>query len=99
MNFRISSDANEDLVSVWKYTRDQWGIEQADLYIDAFMLRFAWLTENRKLWLPRPDMGKGIFSCVEKSHVIFFCVNQNHLDILRILHGRMDLARHLEPRV
>ena len=96
MNFRISAEANEDLVSVWEYTREHWGIEQADLYIDAFLLRFVWLSRNRNLWRPRPDLKDGIFSCVEKSHVIFFSEHQGRIDVLRVLHQRMDLGRHLE---
>ncbi len=96
MNFRISSEASEDLVSVWEYTREHWEIEQADLYIDAFMLRFVWLTRNRDLWRPRPDLKEGVFSCIEKSHVIFFSEHEGRIDILRILHGPMDSGRHLE---
>ena len=96
MNFRISSEAREDLVSVWEYSREHWGIEQADLYIDTFILRFVWLTRNRDLWRPRPDLEEGGFSCIEKSHVIFFSEDDGRIDILRVLHGRMDLGRHLE---
>jgi len=95
MKFRISTEAREDLVSVWEYTRSHWSTEQADLYIDAFVLRFAWLSVNRTLWQARTDLQKGIFSYVEKSHVILFSENQDYIDILRILHGRMDLGRHV----
>ena len=77
MNFRISAAANEDLVPVWEYTRNHWGIDQADLYIDAFMLQFAWLTGIRKLWRSRPDLKKGVSCHVEKSHVILFSKNKN----------------------
>ncbi len=49
MKFRISLEAREDLVSVWEYSTEHWGIEQADLYIDAFMLRFVWLTRIKVL--------------------------------------------------
>jgi len=87
MNFRVTSEASDDLVSVWQYTKDRWGIEQADLYIDGFILRFVWLSENRALWRPRPDINRGIFSCIEKSHVIFFSEDQGHINILRDLHG------------
>jgi toxin ParE1/3/4 len=96
MRFRISSGASEDLVSVWEYTKEQWSVEQADLYIDGLMLRFVWLTENRALWHPRPDIKPGVFSCVERSHVIFFSAGQEHINILWILHGQMDSGRHLE---
>jgi toxin ParE1/3/4 len=97
MRFRISSEAREDLVSVWEYTKQQWGVEQTDLYIDGLMLRLVWLTENTALWRPRPNIKPGVFSCVEKSHVVFFSPGQGHVDILRFLHGRMDLGRHLDP--
>jgi len=96
MNFRISSEAREDLVSVWEYSREHWSSEQADLYIDALMLRFVWLTGNRNLWRSRPDLKEGVFSCMEKSHVIFFSEDEGCIDILRILHGRMDSGQHLE---
>jgi len=96
MNFRISSEASEDLVSVWKYTREHWGVEQADLYIDAIMLRLIWLIGNRKLWRPRPEIKEGVFSCTEKSHVIFFSADEEYINILRILHGRLDLGHQLK---
>ncbi len=96
MKFRISSEAREDLVSVWEYSKAHWGIEQADLYIDALMLRFVWLTRNRTLWRSRPDLKTGVFSFGEKSNVIFFRESQGDIDILRILHGQMDLGQHLE---
>ncbi len=96
MRFRVSSEAREDLVSVWEYTRSHWSTEQADLYTDAFMLRFAWLTVNKNLWRSRTDLQKGIFSCSEKSHVILFSENQNHIDILRVLHRRMDPGRQID---
>lgn len=96
MNFRVSSEAREDLVSVWEYSREHWGIEQADLYIDAFMLGFVWLGRNRNLRRSRADLKEGVRSCIEKSHVIFFSEHQRRIDILRVLHQRMDLGRHLE---
>jgi toxin ParE1/3/4 len=95
MNFRISSPACDDLDSVWEYTQDKWGFEQADLYIDSLMLRLIWLTENKALWRSRSEIGKGIFSYAEKSHIIFFKEQQAHMDVLRVLHKRMDMAKHM----
>ena len=83
-------------MSVCEYSKEHWGIDQADLYIDTFMLQFVWLTRNRNLWRPRTDLTEGIFSCIEKSQVIFFSENQGRIDIFRVLHGRMDLGQHLE---
>jgi toxin ParE1/3/4 len=96
MKFRLSSEAREDLVSIWEYTNKHWGIEQADLYIDALMLRFVWITENRGLWRPRPELGDGLFSCAESRHVVFFMEIQGVVNILRVLHKLMDSVRHLD---
>ena len=93
MNFRISNEAQLDLELIWNYTSETWGNKQADLYIDLIMLRFVWLTENKGLWRPRPDIQAGVFSCVEKSHDIFFSETPEGVNILRVLHGRMDPER------
>ena len=96
MILRISSEASEDLASVWGYTKRPWRIEQADLYIDGFMLRFVYLSENRALWRPRPDIKPGVFSYPHKGHVIFFSESDGYINILRILHRRMDSGRRVE---
>jgi toxin ParE1/3/4 len=96
MILRISSEASEDLASVWEYTKNHWGIAQADLYVDGFMMRFVWLGENRTLWRSRPDIRPGVYSCPYKSHVIFFSQSDGCINILRILHRRMDSGRHVE---
>ena len=96
MKLRISSEASEDLASVWEYSRDHWGIEQADLYIDGLMLRLIWLTGNKANWRHRTDIKRGVLSCIYKSHVIYFNEGQGSIDILRVLHGRMDSGRHIQ---
>jgi toxin ParE1/3/4 len=32
--FRLSPAAERDLEGIWKYTRDEWGLEQAERYVD-----------------------------------------------------------------
>jgi len=39
---------------------------------------------------PGPDLKDGVFSCIEKSHVIFFSESQGRIDILRVIHRLMD---------
>jgi len=82
MNYRISDDAESDLLEIWEYTTKTWSEVQADLYIDALIVRFAWLTQNRGVWISRPEIGANLYSYLEQSHVIIFrkgAVKQKYL--------------------
>ena len=92
MKVRITQAAQADLEQIWEYSAENWVPEQAGLYIDRLMLRFAWLTANTDLWHARHDIGDGVCSCAETSHVIFFSGTNDNITILRVLHGRMDPA-------
>jgi toxin ParE1/3/4 len=92
---RVTAAASGDLEQIWAFTAENWGQEQADLYIDRLILRFAWLTGNPGLWHARPEVGASIYSCVETSHVIFFSSKNAIISILRVLHSRMDPASRI----
>ena len=94
MNYRLTAPAKEDLLSIWEYTTDRWNEQQADQYIDTLDTRFVWLTNTSSQWNPRPEMGNGIYTFPEQSHVIVFWELQSDIEILRVLHRRMDLQRH-----
>jgi toxin ParE1/3/4 len=60
--------------------------------------RFAWLSANSALWQPRTDLGEGLHSYPQQSHVIYFrsCGDAPDLiEIVRVLHGRMEPAKHI----
>ena len=61
MIYRISSEAERDLESIWAYTAKRWEATQADTCIDALVGRFAWLTRNRPLWQVRSDIREGVY--------------------------------------
>lgn len=97
MKYVVSSAACSDLLSIWASSADRWDEEQADLYIDAITVRFAWLTRNAGLWHERPELGPGLCSYPEKSHVIIFREADGNLQIIRVLHASMDVDRHTDP--
>ena len=98
MTYRLSARAEADLSDIWTFSAKQWGIDQADRYIDALLLRFSWLLENQMLWKVRQDIADGIHCYPEQSHVVYFRPfrsDQGGIEILRVLHGRMDPSAHL----
>ena len=99
MSYRLSDRAQADLVEIWDYSAKQWGVDQADRYIDALMARFGWLSGNAALWKPRSDLAEGLYSYPQQSHAIYFRVfadASDVIEIVRVLHGRMEPARHVE---
>ena len=87
-----------DLTDIWAYSAEQWGVDQADHYLDALLHRFFWLLENLALWKTQPDIAEGIYCYPEQSHVIYFRTlgsDKSGIEILRVLHARMDPNRHL----
>ena len=44
--YTLREIARTDLEEIWLYTRQEWGIEQADGYLQALFSRFDWLAEN-----------------------------------------------------
>jgi toxin ParE1/3/4 len=96
LNFHVSKPAGKDLVEIWTYSQQQWGTQQADLYLESLALRMAWLTENRELWRTRQAVKEGVFSYLENRHVIYFAAARKGINILRVLHYRMDPGQRLE---
>lgn len=95
MKWRISGPARRDLESVWEFTATNWGIEQADRYVDSLTTRIIWLANNRALWRSRDDVRDGLFSYTEGRHLIFFEATDNLLSVVRVLHERMDVVQYL----
>ena len=95
MKYLVSRTARLDLASIWEYTASRWSEEQADLYVDALVMRFAWLTRHVDLWQPRPDLGEGVQTYLEQNHVIVFRRRGGRIEVIRVLHGQMDLERHV----
>ena len=94
MKFVLSSAAEDDLLSIWAYSADRWDEAQADCYTDATLVRIAWLTRNAGLWHQRSELGPGLFSYLQESHVILFRQADGGLQIIRIVHVSMDIDRH-----
>lgn len=93
--YRLRSLAQDDLESIWLYTHEEWGVTQADTYLNALIKRFEWLANNASLGKPRDDVKKGYYCYPEGMHLIFYVLNNNHVEIIGIPHQRMDVVEYL----
>lgn len=53
--YLLRQQAEADLESIWLYSYQAWGAEQADQYLRSLLSRFTWLSKNPQLGKQRMD--------------------------------------------
>jgi toxin ParE1/3/4 len=101
---RLSDQAEQDLISISRWTAQNFGSQQAERYVESVLLAIdelkndPWPFEAK----PRNDMGQGIHLLHMARHgrkgrhfVVYRVTDSQILEVLRFLHDGMDFARHL----
>lgn len=91
VNVRIQEAASYRLDEIYRYTRDRWGIQQADHYITGLFQAFAKIDTREIASRPVPaEFGvKGYFFRYEKHIVYWRRLSNGDIGIVTILHVRM----------
>ena len=93
--FRLSPAAERDLEAIWKYTRGEWGLEQADRYLDRLTTTCQRLAESPMSAPACEHIRKGYRRRGTGRHMIYFRITTYGIAVIRVLHERMDALRHL----
>ncbi len=90
-NVRIQEAASYRLDEIYRYTRDRWGIQQADHYITGIFQAFAKIETREIASRPVPaEFGvEGYFFRYEKHIVYWRRLSNGDIGIVTILHERM----------
>ena len=94
-SYSLSPEAIKDLLTIRAHTQNKWGIQQAQIYIDALEKKCEKLAQSPHTGRERPEIKPGYRSITEGKHVIFYRVGDSGIDILRILHARMDIEHRM----
>jgi toxin ParE1/3/4 len=92
--YRLSPAAERDLEGTWKYTREEWGLEQAERYIDLLTAAFQVLADAPKSAPACDHIRPGYRRRNAGRHMIYFRVTDYGIAIIRVLHDRMDALQH-----
>ncbi len=97
MHYKISTEAANDLETIWFYTLKKWSKEQADRYFQLLMDEIENLAKNPTLGKDYSEVRKGYYGSRVKSHFIFYKINKQkrNIEIIRILHQRMNIKLRL----
>jgi toxin ParE1/3/4 len=94
--FRLSPAAERDLEGIWKYTRREWGLEQAERYTDLLTAAFQVLAASPKSAPACDHIRQGYRRRNVERHMIYFRITDYGITIIRVLHERMDAPHHLQ---
>jgi len=92
VKYQLRSLAQSDLESIWLYTLEQWGVDQANSYLEGIIKRFDWLAENPLLGKQRDDIKKEYYCFPEGMHLVFYIIKDGQIEIIGVPH-QSDLSR------
>ena len=93
--YRLTPAAEGDLEAIWSYTARQWGLDQANRYIDILTSAFSQLAEHPKKAPACDAIRPGYRRCSVERHMIYFRITAYGIAIIRVLHDRMEAQRNL----
>lgn len=87
-----SPDATSDMSDIWDYTVEQWGIDQAELYVLEVAVACKKLADGLSHEVPVDYISLGYRKMLVGKHVVFFIRKEQETTIVRILHQSMDVS-------
>ena len=96
--YRLTKDAQSDLIEIRRYTAQEWGAAQSQKYLSELRKAIRLLAETPSLGKARPEVGLKVLSFPYVSHVIHYLVHEHLLVVFAVLHKRMVPLNHMVGR-
>lgn len=88
--------ARRDLADIWRYTADQWGATQANLYTSAMVREIENALAFPGTGSPVAGLPKDYRKLTSGKHRIIYRCSDTDLIVVRIIHERQDVPDDLE---
>ena len=85
--------ADADLIAIYDYTADRWGLAQADRYLGEIHSRIAGLCDGQTVSSSAAEVRDGLRRVVAGRHVVFLRESEAVVEVVRVLHQREDVGR------
>lgn len=95
LGLRITPKAQSDLIGIWVYTSEEWGVDQADKYLDQLEAGMKRLIDHPSLGADYQHVLAGYRRLQVEHHAVFYQVRKTELLIVRVLHEDMDAPARL----
>jgi toxin ParE1/3/4 len=91
----ISRDAERDLIDIYLYGIEEFGLHQAEQYNEVLHGRIETVAENPSFGSDYGYVSEGVRRYESVSHAVYYRQIAGGIRVLRVLHGHMDPGRHL----
>lgn len=95
--YRLSKLADEDLLSIFRYTIETWGADQVSIYLHLLEAARDQIAQNPHSAgsKSREDLAPGCRIFRSGQHYFVYRIKGGIVEIARILHESMDFERHV----
>ena len=93
--YRLSKECKSDLVQIYEYGIENYGLGQAQDYFLGLHDLFQTLAENVNLGRDASEFFPSLKRFMHKSHMIFYLHSNSGVFIVRTLKQSMDYEQHL----
>ena len=90
MNYQLTREAEEDLISIAERGIELFGERQAQFYHNALFDLFEVISANPKIARERNELSPPVRVHPFKAHVVIYQIEGDGVSIIRIRHGRED---------
>jgi len=91
MRYKLSRQAEEDLIEIFIHGVEEFGIEQAEHYHASFERQFRMLSENPRMGRERNEIEPPVRILPALSHIIIYLIDEEGgVFIIRVRHMRED---------
>jgi toxin ParE1/3/4 len=98
MKYKLTKQADQDLEEVFLYTKSQWGLYQAEKYVQEAAKIFNGLAELQNLGVSVGYIFEGARKIVIGKHLVFYKIQDEIVLILRVLYQNQDFDQvNFEP--
>ncbi|PVZ86628.1 type II toxin-antitoxin system RelE/ParE family toxin [Serratia sp. S1B] len=98
VSYRLTRDAQSDLIEIHRFTMVQWGTVQSKKYLSGLRQTMRLLAATPSMGKNRPEVQKSVFSFPYVSHVIYYIEHEQQVVVFAVLHKNMLPLSHLIER-
>ena len=86
--------ARRDLINIWRYSYENFGVEQADKYFDELESAMKTIQDNPLIGVSCDYIRASYRQYKVNEHYIFYRISKKTVHIVRVLHDSMQAKNH-----
>jgi toxin ParE1/3/4 len=95
LRLTVTPKAESDLTGIWIYTCEEWGVDQADIYLDQLEAGMSQLINHPSLGANYAHVLAGYRRLQIEHHAVYYQVLELEVLVVRVLHEEMDAPQRL----